>query len=105
MPWNRNDPDPLEARRRQLAEQERLLSEQRRRLTEQSQGSGASGAWKRMACPHASPIPPLRANEISPVNASAIGFFSSFLSPCSSLSWSLCYGLLTSTTPPPPTGL
>jgi hypothetical protein len=35
MPWSRNDPDPLEARRRQLAEQERLLSEQRRRLTEQ----------------------------------------------------------------------
>ena len=35
MPWSRNDPDPLEARRRQLAEQERLLSEQRKRLTEQ----------------------------------------------------------------------
>jgi len=35
MPWNHNAPDPLEARRRQLAEQERLLSEQHRRLTEQ----------------------------------------------------------------------
>jgi len=35
MPWNRNDPDPLEARRRQLEEQERLLAEQRKRLTEE----------------------------------------------------------------------
>ena len=42
MPWNRNDPDPLEARRRQLAEQERLLSEQRKRLTEQLLQSGES---------------------------------------------------------------
>jgi len=35
MPWNRNDPDPLEARRRQLAEQERRVAEQRKQLTEQ----------------------------------------------------------------------
>jgi hypothetical protein len=42
MPWNRNDPDPLEARRRQLAEQERLLSEERKRLTEQLHQSGES---------------------------------------------------------------
>jgi hypothetical protein len=42
MPWNRNDPDPLEARRRQLAEQERLLTEQRRRLTELLRPSGES---------------------------------------------------------------
>jgi hypothetical protein len=42
MPRNRNDPDPLEARRRQLAEQERLLSEQRRRLTEQLHPAGES---------------------------------------------------------------
>jgi hypothetical protein len=42
MPWKRNDPDPLEARRRQLAEQERLLSEQRKRLTEQLRQSGES---------------------------------------------------------------
>ena len=35
MPWNRNDPDPIEARRRQLAEQERLLAEQMSRLTEE----------------------------------------------------------------------
>ena len=42
MPWNRNDPDPLEARRRQLAEQERLLSEQRKRLTELLHQSGES---------------------------------------------------------------
>lgn len=40
MPWNRNDPDPLEARRRQLAEQERILAEQRRLLTEQLRQSG-----------------------------------------------------------------
>ena len=44
MPWNRNDPDPLEARRRQLAEQERLLIEQRRRLTEQLHPSADSPA-------------------------------------------------------------
>jgi hypothetical protein len=44
MPWNRNDPDPLEARRRQLAEQERLLVEQRKRLTELLQESSESGA-------------------------------------------------------------
>jgi hypothetical protein len=42
MPWNRNDPDPLEARRRQLAEQERLLAEERKRLTEELQQSGQS---------------------------------------------------------------
>jgi hypothetical protein len=40
MPWNRTDPDPLQARRRQLAEQERLLAEQRRRLTEELLQSG-----------------------------------------------------------------
>ena len=40
MPWKRNDPDPLEARRRLLAEQERLLAEQRKRLTEQLNGNG-----------------------------------------------------------------
>jgi len=44
MLWKRNDPDPLEARRRQLAEQERLLSEQRRRLTEELRESGESSA-------------------------------------------------------------
>ncbi|MCE0522700.1 MAG: hypothetical protein LV480_07295 [Methylacidiphilales bacterium] len=40
MPWSHNDPDPLEARRRQLAEQERLLAEQRKRLTEELLQSG-----------------------------------------------------------------
>jgi hypothetical protein len=40
MPWNSNDSDPLAARRRQLADQERLLLEQRRRLTDQLQQSG-----------------------------------------------------------------
>jgi len=46
MPWNRNDPDPLEARRRQLAEQERLLDEQRRLLTEQLHQAGESPSAK-----------------------------------------------------------
>jgi len=47
MPSNRNDPDPLEARRRHLAERERLLSEERRRLTEQLQpGAGSAGHAK-----------------------------------------------------------
>jgi hypothetical protein len=41
MPWNRNDPpDPLEARRRQLAEQERRLAEERQRLHDELHGSG-----------------------------------------------------------------
>ena len=40
MPWNRNDPDPLEARRRQLAEQQRQLIEQRKRLTEELHQTG-----------------------------------------------------------------
>ena len=41
MPWNRNDPpDPLEARRRELAEQERLLAEQRQRLQDELHASG-----------------------------------------------------------------
>jgi len=44
MPWTRNDPDPLEARRRQLAEQERQLAELRRRLTEQLHPSGESSS-------------------------------------------------------------
>jgi hypothetical protein len=44
MPWNRNDPDPLEARRRQLAEQERLLAEQRKLLTEQLRQSADPSA-------------------------------------------------------------
>jgi hypothetical protein len=40
MPWNRNDPDPLEIKRRKLEEQERLLSEQMSRLTEEMRHSG-----------------------------------------------------------------
>lgn len=40
MPWNRNDPDPLEARRRQLAEQERHLAEQMSQLTEELNQAG-----------------------------------------------------------------
>ena len=44
MPWNRNDPDPLEARRRQLAEQQRLLIEQRKRLTEELHQTGEASS-------------------------------------------------------------
>jgi hypothetical protein len=51
MPWNRNDPDPLEARRRQLAEQERLLAEQRQQLIEQLHQSGESAANDKPAEP------------------------------------------------------
>ena len=40
MPWRRNDPDPLEERRRKLAEQERLLAEQMSRLNEQLHPTG-----------------------------------------------------------------
>jgi hypothetical protein len=40
MPWNRNDSDPIENKRRELAEQERLLAEQMSRLTEVLQQSG-----------------------------------------------------------------
>jgi hypothetical protein len=42
MPWKRNDPDPLEIKRRKLAEQERLLAEQMARLTEEMHESGES---------------------------------------------------------------
>jgi len=42
MPWTRNDPDPLEGRRRQLAEAERLLAEQRKKLTQELRQSGES---------------------------------------------------------------
>ena len=40
MPWKRDAPDPLEARRRQLVEQEKMVAEQRRKLTEEIQNSG-----------------------------------------------------------------
>jgi hypothetical protein len=35
MPWPRNQPDPLEIRRRELAEQQRLLVEKMSRLNEE----------------------------------------------------------------------
>jgi hypothetical protein len=44
MPWNRNDSDPIENKRRQLAEQERLLAEQMSRLTEELYQSGQSNS-------------------------------------------------------------
>ena len=75
MPWNRNDPDPIEARRRQLAEQERLLTEQRRLLTEQLHQAGESDAKVKPAEPPvwrmeedappqraADPVPPRKRN-------------------------------------------
>jgi tetrahydromethanopterin S-methyltransferase subunit G len=42
MPWKSNSPDPIEHRRRQLAEMEKRLEEQRRKLTEGLQGSSAA---------------------------------------------------------------
>jgi hypothetical protein len=44
MPWNRNEPDPIEDRRRQLAEQERLLAEHRRLLMEKLHPNGHGSA-------------------------------------------------------------
>lgn len=44
MPWHRNDPDPVEALRRQLAEKERLISQQMSRLTEELHNSGETPA-------------------------------------------------------------
>ncbi|MCE0484338.1 MAG: hypothetical protein LV479_08890 [Methylacidiphilales bacterium] len=40
MPWHRNDHDPVEALRRQLAEKERLISQQMSRLNEELHQSG-----------------------------------------------------------------
>lgn len=40
MPWNRSEPDPLEVRRRELAEKERLVSERMSQLTEQLRQAG-----------------------------------------------------------------
>jgi hypothetical protein len=40
MPWLRNDPDPLEAKRRQLEEQQRLLAERQAQLTRELEHSG-----------------------------------------------------------------
>ncbi len=41
MPWNRDNPDdPLEIKRRKLAEQERMLNEQMSRLAQELQDSG-----------------------------------------------------------------
>jgi len=40
MPWNRNDPDPLEIKRRQLADQERRLALKMSRLTSELQQAG-----------------------------------------------------------------
>ena len=51
MAWNRDEPDPLENRKRQLAEQERALAEQRRRLTEQLQASPQTSAQAKRAEP------------------------------------------------------
>ncbi len=44
MPWNRNEPDPLEERRRLLAEQERQLAEHRRQLIDKLDPNGHATA-------------------------------------------------------------
>jgi hypothetical protein len=38
MPWNQSEPDPLGAKRRELAERERLLAEKMSRLTQELTG-------------------------------------------------------------------
>ena len=40
MPWNRDNPDPLEIKRRKLAEQERMLNEQMSRLARELHATG-----------------------------------------------------------------
>ena len=40
MPWTRNEPDPLKARKQQLAEQERQLAERMSRLNEELRNGG-----------------------------------------------------------------
>jgi hypothetical protein len=40
MPWSRSEPDPIKARRRQLAEQERLLAERMAQLRQELSGPG-----------------------------------------------------------------
>jgi hypothetical protein len=47
MPWSRSEPDPLKARRRQLAEQERLLAERMSQLSQELQGDWAKTAGKK----------------------------------------------------------
>jgi hypothetical protein len=42
MPWNRPEPDPIKARRRQLADQEKLLAERMARLTHQLHDGSAT---------------------------------------------------------------
>jgi len=51
MPWPRKEPDPLEARRRQLAEQQRHLSEQKKRLTERLNSIPSSAGARRIEPP------------------------------------------------------
>ena len=54
MPWpTRHEPDPLKARRRQLAEQERLLAERMSQLTRELKGDSdeAIAAGKKAAEP------------------------------------------------------
>jgi ferric-dicitrate binding protein FerR (iron transport regulator) len=46
MPRNRDDSSPLEAKRRQLEEQERLLAQKRRELKEQLESNGSPAAAK-----------------------------------------------------------
>ncbi len=46
MPWIRSEPDPIKARRRQLAEQERLLAERMAQLNRQLHDGPAPVAKK-----------------------------------------------------------
>jgi hypothetical protein len=65
MAWSRNEPDPLKARKLQLAEQERRLAEQMSRLAhELEHGSDASPAEVKPAEP-----PLWRMEEDSPRRA------------------------------------
>jgi hypothetical protein len=48
MPKNRDDSNPLEAKRRQLEQQERLLAQKRQELKEQLESRGAPAAAARI---------------------------------------------------------
>ncbi len=66
MPWKRDEPDPLEARRRQLAEQEKALVEQRRKLAEEIQSSGTVKRAEPLVWRNEDDTPIARAAEPTP---------------------------------------
>lgn len=65
MLWKREEPDPLEAKRRHLAEQERALVEKQRVLREQLRNGGAPGLAARVG------EPPVWRMEDEPPDAAA----------------------------------